>query len=322
VHETDSEWILAFDAGCGRCKKVIDEITGVAGDRLAVAGLGEDRIRALRQRTLGAHPPFVPTLLAVDSDGVRAWTGPRMSLRMSLLLGPRRCIAVARQLNRMDVIVHGDRRRFLKAVPGVTLGVFLFSGGVAAPAMAAPGRRSTWAEAKDWATRLDRLPAGYDEFVAHPVIRRRAVFGALPLESKIDLWKEHIKRFRLAHPELSIEQSAVLDDAATLVPNLFSPSADSHAHTELSWFEDRAVAVLGSNNAFAAIAMLGAAEPMRATTGTGTEPAAQECWCNVGSSCSCPNDSRCRRIGRCEGTDSGCGCFWIHDCDGDYCQSE
>jgi hypothetical protein len=306
-----TEWILAFDAGCGRCNEVIDGIINVAGERLSVAGLGEDRIRALRQQALGEHPPFAPTLLAVDADRVRAWTGPRLTARLSLLLGLKRSVAVARSLNRMDVIVHGDRRRFLKAAPGVALGVFLLSGGVAAPAMAATGRRSTWAEAQEWVVKLDRLPTGYDEIVAEPVVRRRALFVALPQETKIDLWHEHLRRFELARPELSAEQSAVLSEAATIVPAVLGAATTSDAHAAVHQLEEKAVAVLGSTNTFDAFAMLGPADP---------EAAAVGCFCSVGSLCSRPSGHNCHRIANCAVTSGGCGCFWAWPCDGDFCQ--
>jgi hypothetical protein len=136
------------------------------------------------------------------------------------------------------------------------------------------------------------------------------LFAALPQETKIALWQEHIHRFGLGHPELSAEQSAVLGEATALVPDIFSAAA-AHAHSELEQLESKAVATLGSRNAFAALAMLGPAEPTSA---------AEDCWCNVGSACSCPSGHECRRIGSCAGSGSGCGCFWIHDCDGDFCE--
>jgi hypothetical protein len=306
-----TEWILAFDAACGRCSKIVDKVLVTAGERITMAGLGEDRILSLRRRALGDHPPFAPTLLAVDVDRVRAWTGPRMSVRLAVLLGPKRSVEVVRALNQMDVIVHGDRRRFLKVLPGAALGVFLLSGGAAAPAMAAPGRRSTWAEAAEWVSRLDRLPIGYDELTAQSVVRRRAAFAAMSQEEKADLWKEHIHRFRLARPELSAEESALLDEATLLISDVFGVANTAGHHVDLAQFEKKAFAVLGPENTFAALAMLGPGEPASA---------AADCWCNVGSSCSCPNGHVCKRVSNCAGSGSGCGCFWIHDCDGNFCQ--
>lgn len=312
-----TEWILAFDAGCGKCNEVIDGITDIAGERLTVAGLGEDRIRALRHQALGDHAPFAPTLLAVDTDRVRAWAGPRMSVRLSLLLGPRRSLAVARALNRMDVIVHGDRRRFLKAAPGVALGVFLFSGGAAAPAMAAPGRRSTWAEAKEWVAQLDRLPRGYDEIVAQPLVRRRALFAALPQQAKQDLWVEHLDRFRRARAELSAEQSAVLSEAATLVPAMIGAPVTSDVSAKAEHLKRKAIAALGADTAYAALAVLGPAEP---TPATNSEAGVAQRSCGMCSTVDdwCDGDLHCENIS-CEPTDFGCGTFWQYPCDGDAC---
>ncbi len=107
-----------------------------------MCSLADPRITELRAEALGENAPWAPTLLAVDGDRVRAWTGPRLSWRMARLLGLRRSAHVARSLSRAEAVVSPDRRHLIEAVPGVAVAAFLVSGGTASAAVAKalPGR--------------------------------------------------------------------------------------------------------------------------------------------------------------------------------------
>ncbi|MFD2467630.1 bacteriocin fulvocin C-related protein [Amycolatopsis silviterrae] len=303
-----SEWILAFDAGCGTCAGIADRISAEAGDRLTVAGLGEDRIGALRQQALGDHPPFAPTLLLVDGDRVRGWTGPALSLRLARVLGPARSIAVVRALNQADLTVHGDRRRFLKLVPAAALGAFVLTGGAAGTAMAGPGRRMTQAEARELVARLDPVPTGYREFAALPMAMRRVLSCDLPSNVTAGLWRAHFQQYRRANPGLSTAQNAVLDRAVAALPVLFTTgqlaAADVSAVTDPLW--DEAVAAFGRAETVAVFSTLGPPEP---AAGAYT----MWCDCHKGhSGCtSCGDAVDCTK-NYC----NGCGILWKELCDG------
>lgn len=292
------KWMLAFDAGCGACSDVIDRIGAAVDGRLTVVGLGE--VRELREIALGDDPVFAPTLLRVDGDRVRAWTGPSLSLRLALLLGPSRSFAVVRALNSADVVVHGSRRSLLKAAPGLALGAFLVSGGLASTAMAAPGRRMGNAEADEWAASLTRLPTSYAEVTALPVVKRRAVYRRLSEASRAGLWHEHLLRYRAARPGLTKTQAAFVDRVSATLPEIIGSD-------DLSKLRDEAIVTLGHAEALAAFGTLGAAEP------AGVKPYPQ-CDCN-------PDFTPCTSCGRqdpyyCYRTYKGCGFLYQQDCTG------
>jgi hypothetical protein len=305
-----TEWLLAFDAGCGTCSNVIARISTVVEDRLAVVNLGDERIRTLRRQALGEHPPFAPTLLKVDGGHVRVWTGFAMSVRLSRLLGPARSFKVIRALNQADVIVHGSRRRFLKTVPAVALGAFLLSGGRAAPAMASPGRQMTAAEANEWAAGLNPLPTAYREVTALSMVQRRAVYARSSAQTKASLWLENLRQYRIAHPGLSTAQSAVLDDVAATVPSIVTATGTAKT-ADTARLQDKAVAVLGLPGAAAAFGVLGQAESV--SDGAPAHPQWRiKCDCHIGfSGC-----SSCGTSVECDQVSTGCGWLWSDVCDG------
>jgi hypothetical protein len=305
-----SEWILGFDAGCGLCSDVVERIGTVLGGEVSVAGLGDERIHELRHRALGPQASFVPTLLEVDGERVRAWTGPRLSLRLARLLGVRRSVAVARALDQADVVVRGDRRAFLKAVPAVTLGAFLVSGGLVAPAMAATGRRMSWADAQQWAASQAKLPAGYAEVTALPMVKRKAILERLPVQTKINLWQEHVRQFRSANPQLTSTQQALLNRGHELIPQAFASAGQTDQAALLDDFEREAVGVLGGPLAHAAFGVLGKAESARAAEQL------KDPWPNMNCDCR-PNLTACGSCGYsipCHYVDSGCGFAWVQPC--------
>lgn len=48
----------------------------------------------LRRQAQGAGAPWVPTLLVVDENGVCAWTGAALTMKLARLLGPVQLISV------------------------------------------------------------------------------------------------------------------------------------------------------------------------------------------------------------------------------------
>lgn len=300
-----TKWILAFDGGCCACVDVIDRVQRAAGDRLDVAGLGEERVRRWRRQSMGENPVWAPTLLAVDGDRVRAWIGPRLSMRLALLLGPSRSLRVVRSLSGGDLVIN-DRRRLLKAVPGVAAGAFLISGGLAAPALAS-GSRSADATRRWVKANKGRLPTRYDDVVTYPMAYRRAIFQELEPAVRRQLWLEHFDRYRASHPELSAEQSAVIDRAAAVMDKVFTTSGDHRAAVE--GMKRDAIKAYGNAEARTLIATLG--PPEKAADVPNCSCASFDDWCGNGQYC---NDDAIS--GGCNRSDFGCGAGWIYPCDG------
>lgn len=94
----DERWVLAYDRGCVRCTRLAAQIEAIAGGRLEVRPLDSLEVAAVRQQVFGSDPPWEPTLLAFGDDGVRAWTGPGLVMRLARLLGLRRALSVLGEL--------------------------------------------------------------------------------------------------------------------------------------------------------------------------------------------------------------------------------
>jgi hypothetical protein len=324
-----TNWILAFDAGCRSCTDVVDRVRASTDGKLATASLAEPQVREWRQQALGEAAPWAPTLLAVDGDDVRAWTGPALSIRLMRLLGVADSARVVRALNNADIVRHPSRRRVLKAVPLLGLGVFVVSGGLAAPAMGA--NRSNGPAAKWARANAERLPATYRDFSAYPMAYRRAIFNLLPPATRAELWTEHFKDYRKAHPSLTPAQVAVIDDAAKQAPQLITIGKGSEALRALA---ATAVTAFGAQEARALLGTLGPREnqsatgsavaatppaPRKAPDGAATpsvdlwcEPTGPECNTNCEAVTGC-NDS-C--WGPCVCSSSGCGDLWLNECNG------
>jgi hypothetical protein len=307
-----TEWILAFDADCRFCEEVVDRVRASVDGTLTTAGLTEPRIRGLRARALGDGAEWAPTLLAVDGDQVKAWTGTALSLRLARLLGPPDSLRVVRALRDLDVLRSPSRRGILKAVPGLALGTFLVTGGLAAsPAQAVTRARgskpSRWVKAN-----RDRLPSGYSEFASYPADYRRAIYGALSASARSDLWVAHFANYRKTHPGLSAEQSAVLDDATRLAPQIIAGRQQGAA---VEGLETAAVAAFGDSGARAILMTLGPADTQAAAPRSDRSAQVMDCNSQCAGRGSC--DMVCYASPWwCNWTDYGCGPLWLGPCSG------
>lgn len=81
-------WLLAFDASCGTCKGIAHAVGRACRGRLEMPPLADAEVRRLREKALGPGPEWAPTLLHIDGDRVRAWTGAAMALPLGRRLGP------------------------------------------------------------------------------------------------------------------------------------------------------------------------------------------------------------------------------------------
>ena len=80
--------MLGYDGGCTACVELA-KISARVGDKLEVRSLHHPQVERWREQALGKDTPWAPTLFEVGgSRGVRAWTGPRMAVRLARILGP------------------------------------------------------------------------------------------------------------------------------------------------------------------------------------------------------------------------------------------
>lgn len=143
--------VLGFDAGCATCSDVAKRIEERLGDKIEVRSLHHPQVKHWRERALGADATWAPTLFEVGGvREVRAWTGPRMAVRLARTLGPVSTWRVMRSLGEVGTPKTADlgpplagmdtagisRGRFLKGMGGAALAFGLLSG-VASPARAA-----------------------------------------------------------------------------------------------------------------------------------------------------------------------------------------
>jgi predicted DCC family thiol-disulfide oxidoreductase YuxK len=84
-----SRLVLGFDAGCATCSDLARRIEERVGDKLEVRSLRHPQVEHWREKVLGKDAPWAPTLFEVGgAREVRAWTGPRIAVRLARALGP------------------------------------------------------------------------------------------------------------------------------------------------------------------------------------------------------------------------------------------
>lgn len=222
----DPRWILSFDASCGRCRDISSAVARACDGKLEVLPLKHPDVCRWREESLGSRAPWAPTLLRVQRDSARAWTGKAIAIPLVRHLGPRSTIRVLRSLgdlrSRQSVLSAGQmkgetiaRAHFLKLVAGAGLAAGIILSG-RAPAFADPGDSMVrrWVEEN-----MDRLPRLYDDVVAYPVEYRKAIYSAHTPAVKSQLWVEHLKRYRATHPGLSEEQDHLIGRALKIASN-------------------------------------------------------------------------------------------------------
>jgi len=314
------QWILAFDASCGTCTSVSDAVAEACGPGLEIRPLGDADVQALRVRALGPDPVWAPTLLRVDGDRVRAWTGRAIAVPLARRLGLAASARVIQALGRLRRRAEGRADE----LPGAPTGTaqlsrarFLrLSGGVGVVAgMALTGTMPAFADiekqsARDWvAANRAALPDTYDTFAKYPLTFRREIFTASAPEVRSRLWTAHIDQFRAARPSLTPDQHKVLDEARSLVTQheTWQPEQTDRS-TRLRTLRNAAIEAFGEPDAYAALATLGPAPRTQTRTGTvETCPCAtNDAWCG---------DLHCYP-GNCDYRPSGCGTVWVEPCNG------
>lgn len=124
---------LLFDAGCPACTGVARAIERESNGWLTARSLHDHEMRALLRKT---RPEWrwEPTLLEVDSEHVRVFTGLHLYLRVISGLGLKRSWRIAglvRQAHLMKMATnphHSERRYFIKSAAAIFSGMLLLPG--------------------------------------------------------------------------------------------------------------------------------------------------------------------------------------------------
>ena len=128
--------VLGFDAGCMTCRRLARSIEEAVGDRLEVRDLRDPTVARWIERALGQEAQWVPTLVEVSGDRVRAWTGLRLGPALSRRLGVRNTWRVIKALGANEEpemasapTDHGfNRTQILKGLGGAALAMSVLSG--------------------------------------------------------------------------------------------------------------------------------------------------------------------------------------------------
>jgi hypothetical protein len=103
----------------------------------------------------------------------------------------------------------------------------------------------------------DRLPETYDEFIAHPMARRRVIYGQLSAGTRSRLWLEQLIRYRATHPELTAEQRRILDEIEVTMRDEETFRPGGGPDPELDRLSEATITAFGKDEARKLLATLG-----------------------------------------------------------------
>lgn len=308
-------WILAFDSACASCSRLSLRIAQACDGNLETLPLTSEEVERLRREALGSLAPWEPTLIQVRLDSVQAWTGRSMILPLLKHLGIRSSIAVTRTLgtlrNELETedseqqgATHLTRKRFLQLGAGAAIaGSLALTGQV--PAYASSPAR-TWVGANK-----NNLPATYSEFSRYPSDYRREIYRELTPARRSRLWIEQIQQYKDAHPNLTVDQLDILEEATATVSDQATTATIDRSKSTASdeAFSRRSKAAFG-DDAGTLFANLGPAPQVQTSTS-----ALALCGCSIVS----PANACFIGCGPapCGANNLGCGLFYQYRCDGD-----
>jgi len=215
--------VLGFDAGCMTCSGLAERIEDRVGDRVEVRSLNDPLMARWREQALGKDAPWVPTLVEIEGDEIRAWTGIRMGARLSRVLGPVatwRMMQVLGEANAdleladstaVNAISGLTRGQFLKGVGGAAVAISILggTGKLPAPAEAAASVRVEEIVGRDLVSIARRVAEGKDVRNVMDAVWREKVRGGSVIDARgadaevraIDLGGGRVS---FAHDELSV----------------------------------------------------------------------------------------------------------------------
>jgi len=313
-------WVLAFDGACSKCQEISHAVHRACDGKLEALPLTHPDVQRWRAESLGAEAPWAPTLIALEGETVRVWTGKAMALPLARWLGPRSTLRVLLALGQLQ---HQARSR-AKSSSGGQLLFQLATGLVIATGMILKGDTPSFAEspasrARAWVqANKATLPERYDDVIQHEPEYRRAIYDTSSAEVRSRLWVDHLERYRSLHPDLSSEQSLVIDRALAIASatETFTDPLAPEAEQQLEEVGQAAVQKFGSEGAYTLLAYLGPATeiPQEPTTSQSSQGRLPDCTCSIWDPwCS---GGTCVSNGTCSFVPSGCGWMWEKACQG------
>ncbi|AHH98039.1 hypothetical protein KALB_4677 [Kutzneria albida DSM 43870] len=318
----EMRWILAFDASCEKCLKISSAVAQACDGKLELLPLAHPDVGRWREQSLGSQAPWTPTLIKVQADKIRSWTGTAMGIPLACRLGPRSTMRVLRSLGqlRRQAGEHPSEEGAGERTVGRKKFLQLGTGIAVVAGMILAGRTTAFAERKcatidSWIeANKERLPEHYDAIIAYPMEYRMAIFSALSTESKSRFWLEHLNRYCTTHPGLTAEQVKVLDSATAIAgtQSTFERTLDPDMSRRLGDLKEAAVEAFGYNEARALIATLGPPDESAASRASLLDKPSCQCsdrdnWCS--------NNQYCGKTNNCQ-RHKGCGSLGLYVCNG------
>jgi hypothetical protein len=79
----EARWILAFDASCEKCRKISSAVARACDGKLELLSLAHPDVSRWREQSLGSRASWTPTLIKVQADKIRSWTGTAMGFPLA-----------------------------------------------------------------------------------------------------------------------------------------------------------------------------------------------------------------------------------------------
>ncbi len=195
--------VLGFDAGCLTCSELAKRIEERVGDKIEVRSLNDPLMEHWRKEVFGEAAPWAPTLVEIKGGTVRAWSGARMGVRLSRVLGPLATWRVMQVLGEANADLDLADSATVKAVSGLTRGQFLKGLGGAAVAMSVlsgTGKLPPPAEAAT-SVRYEEIFGEELIEVARAVTTRRDIVNVTS-----ETWRKQVRNGRVIHAEITDDE--------------------------------------------------------------------------------------------------------------------
>jgi hypothetical protein len=322
------KWILAFDAGCGRCRDLSSMIEDLSEQTIVVRPLADPDIRGWREAALGSPAPWAPTLIAVEADQVRAWVGMRMKFRLARRLGLRSTVRLlvgmgeARNAEPVGENSAPDkkvfsRKSFLAGVGGAIAAIALTPGTVAAQTNRSASAR--WVELN-----TGTLRRTHESLISLPPEHQKAFYLRFTPAQCRQFWLDNLDSHR--RTTTSAVTTSGQDEAARRLSDflrttrIFEDGVSEADHRELAELE-RLVKASYSPEAARTILtanLMTELEPAVLRLNCECSPRSDYCWGSY-----CRDNSGCNHVPR-DGVAAGpltggCGTLLAYRCTG-MCQ--
>lgn len=184
--------VLGFDAGCFTCSDFARRLEGQAGGKLEVRGLQDPQVGRWRRQALGEDAPWTPTLFEVQGAKVKAWTGWKIGLNLSRILGPVATWRILQILGEFGAPPGVEAPLASRPYSGLTRGQFLKGVGGAMIAMsflASTDSATRRASADGWVHPLERVEYESKEPLQGEA-KRKALRSAVSSHDVQNVWSD------------------------------------------------------------------------------------------------------------------------------------